>query len=161
MEGIDRAPEVITAARALSEDIPNASYLEADILNAGLAGERYDFISCIASIRHLPFAEALRKLHNAPAPGGTLAILGCYRQTTPVDYLPDLVAIPANQVRNIMIRKRADTRAGGILPDRDSPAGTPAAPITDPQMTLAEVRQEAQTLLPGAVINSSMYRCTR
>jgi 2-polyprenyl-3-methyl-5-hydroxy-6-metoxy-1,4-benzoquinol methylase len=57
--GIDRAPEVITAARALSEGIPNVSYLEADLVNAELGSEHYDYISCVASIHHMPFADAV------------------------------------------------------------------------------------------------------
>jgi len=148
VEGIDRAPEMIAIARGLSAGIPNACYVEADLLDVDLGSRRYDYIACIASIHHLPFAEAVTCLHAALAPGGVLAILGCYRQTTPTDYLSSLVAAPMNLARNAAVRKKA----------RLSTSGLPAAPpVMDPQMTLREIKQAAQRLLPAAVIRRHLY----
>src|SRR5258708_4135061 len=127
VEGIDRAPEMITAARTLSEGIPNVSYLQADLVNADLSSEHYDYISCIASIHHMPFAEAVKKLHHALALGGVLAILGCYRQATPVDYLPDLIAIPANKARTAARNRKTRARQSSIITDHSQPA----APVMD------------------------------
>jgi SAM-dependent methyltransferase len=153
VEGIDRAPEVITAARTLSENIPNVSYRETDLVNADLHSEHYDYISCIASIHHMPFAEAVKKLHDALAPGGVLAILGCYRQATPADYLPDLIAIPANKARTAAANRKPHAHQGDILADH----GQLSAPIMDPQLRLPEIKHQAQMLLPGAIIRRRLY----
>lgn len=153
VEGIDRAPEVITAARKLSENIPNVSYLEADLVSADLRSKHYDYISCIASIHHMPFTEAIKKLHDALAPGGILAILGCYHQATLADYLPDLIAIPANKARTAATNRKIHARQGNILADHSQPS----APVMDPQVTLAEIKHQAQTLLPGAIIRRRLY----
>jgi SAM-dependent methyltransferase len=153
VEGIDRAPEVVSAARTLSESIPNVSYLEADLVNADLRSEHYDYISCIASIHHMPFAQAVKKLHDALAPGGVLAILGCYRQTTPIDYLPDLIAIPANKARTAVMSRKTRLRHSSALPEHHQPT----APVMEPNLTLPEIKDQAQTLLPGAIIRRRLY----
>lgn len=110
VEGVDQAPEVIATARALSRDVPNIDYFEADLASHDLGNRRYDYISCIASIHHMPFAETITRLREALTPGGVLAIVGCYRQATWVDYLPDLIAIPTNLAANAAIRAIARYR---------------------------------------------------
>jgi SAM-dependent methyltransferase len=148
VQGIDRAPEMVATARALSAGIPNVSYVEADLLDLDLDSGRYNYIACIASIHHMPFAEAITRLREALAPGGVLAILGCYRQTTLPDYLACLVAIPLNLARNAAAKRTARRR------QRSLPA---APPVMDPQMTLPQLKQAAQRLLPGAAIRRHLY----
>jgi SAM-dependent methyltransferase len=145
VEGVDRAPEVIAAARALSRDVPNLEYTEVDLADHDLGC--HDYISCIASVHHMPFAETVARLRDALAPGGVLAILGCYRQVTPADHLPDLVAIPGNLVANAVVR--------GIGRRRASPHT--AAPVLPPGSTLAEIKRDARHLLPGAVVRRRVY----
>jgi SAM-dependent methyltransferase len=139
---------MVATARALSAGIPNVSSVEADLLDLDLGSGRYDYIACIASIHHMPFAEAITRLHQALAPGGVLAILGCYRQTTLPDYLACLVAIPLNLARNAAVNRKTRRR------HRSLPA---APPIMDPQMSLPQLKQAAQRLLPGAVIRRHLY----
>lgn len=134
----------------LSGDTPNIQYVDADLADYDLGSSRYDYISCIASIHHMPFAETITRLHQALSPGGVLAILGCYRQSTPADYLPDLIAIPANMVANVAIGAKA--RHGR------RPAGQRnTAPVMDPQMSLPEIKSEASRLLAGALIRRRLY----
>ncbi|MEQ4205824.1 class I SAM-dependent methyltransferase [Actinopolymorpha sp. B9G3] len=149
VEAIDRAPEVIDQARALSHDTPNVHYAEADVADYDLGTARYDFISGIASIHHMPFAETITKLRDALAPGGVLAILGLCRYATRADYLPDLVAAPANLAAKAAVRAKA--RLGSRA------AGSGPAPSMDAQMTLPEIRTEAVRLLPGAVIRRRLF----
>jgi SAM-dependent methyltransferase len=145
VEGIDRAPEVIAAARALSRDVSNVDYVVADLAEHDLG--RYDYIACVASIHHMPFAETVTTLRDALAPGGVLAILGCYRQVTPADYLRDLVAIPSNLVANVVVK--------AVSRHRGSPHT--AAPVRPPETTLDEIKRDARLLLPGAVIRRRVY----
>jgi SAM-dependent methyltransferase len=151
VEAIDRAPEVITAARALSDAAPNVRYIEADLTRYELGSGHYGYIACIAAIHHMPFTPAIGKLRDALAPGGVLAIIGLYRQATMADYLPDLAAIPANMAANAIIKTRA--RRHGSSPAWQ----VNTAPVLGPQMTLPEIRHEARRLLPGAVIRRRLY----
>lgn len=144
VEGIDRDADVIATAR--SHDVPNVDYVHADLADHDLG--RYDYISCIAGIHHMPFAETVGRLRDALAPGGVLAIVGCYRQATPADYLPDLVAIPANLVANTVVRALSRYRPTSQVD---------TAPVANPRMTLPEIRREAGRLLPGAVIRRRLF----
>jgi SAM-dependent methyltransferase len=150
VDAVDRAPEVIAAARALSRDVPNVDYVEADLASHDLGNGRYDYISCIASIHHMPFAETVTRLRDALAPGGVLAIVGCYRQARPADYARDLIAIPSNLAANAVLGAIARRRG------TPGPAHVPA-PVTQPRTTLEEIKRDADRLLPGAVIRRRVY----
>ncbi|HEX2314375.1 MAG TPA: class I SAM-dependent methyltransferase [Thermomonospora sp.] len=150
VEAIDRSSEVIARAREPAGGESGIRFLHADVADHDLGDSRYDFVSCIAAIHHMPFAETVTRLRRALRPGGVLAIVGCHREATPADYLRDLVAIPANVVANTVVRARA--RHGG------GPTGqVGTAPVMDPEMTLPEIRREASRLLPGAVIRRRLY----
>lgn len=141
VDAVDRSAEMISAARA--HDTPNVSYLNADIRQVELGTGRYDFISCIASIHHVPFPETVERLRLALAPGGVLAILGVSRPTL-ADYLHGGIAVAPNRVRLVAARLRD---GGHEIPP----------PVKDPDMTLAEIRRQAAQLLPGAVIRRHLY----
>jgi trans-aconitate methyltransferase len=150
VDAIDRAPDMIAKARALSDAVPNIRYTATDLRDHDLAGMRYDFISCLASIHHMPFVETITTLREALAPGGVLAVLGCYRMATPTDYLTDLVAIPTNLAAHSIIRgaPRLGRRPIGCLND---------APAMTARMTLPEIRAEASRLLPGGTIRRRLF----
>jgi SAM-dependent methyltransferase len=150
VEAVDRAPEVIAQARALSNDAPNVRYLDADIADYDLISSRYDFISCIATIHHMPFAETVTRLREALAPGGVLAIVGCYRESTPADYLTALIAIPVNLAANMTVKAKA--RYG-----QRPTSQVNTAPVIDPRMTIPEIRRDASRLLPGAAIRRHLF----
>lgn len=151
VDAIDRAPEVIAAARALPASTPNVRYIQADLTSYEVGSSRYDYIACIAAIHHMPFTQAISKLRDALAPSGVLAIIGCYREATPADYARDLAAIPANIAANAIIKAAARWNGSSIARQ----VGT--APVMDAQMPLPEIKGEALSLLPGAVIRRRLY----
>jgi hypothetical protein len=105
---------------------------------------RYDYIACLAGIHHVPFAT-VAGLRQALAPGGVLAILGCYRRRTPADHAVALAAAPVNAAARLAVAamERARRRGAGDLP---------RAPVTPALMTLGQVRAEAAALLPGCTV---------
>lgn len=150
VDGVDRDPAVLAAARDRSRGLANIDYIGADLADVDLGTRRYDYISCIASVHHMPFAPTLTALREALRLGGVLAIVGCYRQAGPLDYLPDLVAVPANLAADAAVRTLA----------RHTRRPTPvvhAAPVTEPEMTLAEIRRAARRLLPGARVRRRLF----
>jgi 2-polyprenyl-3-methyl-5-hydroxy-6-metoxy-1,4-benzoquinol methylase len=85
VDAVDRSAEVIEAARAApAPPAGGVRYLLADVTTMELPAGRYDYIACLASIHHVPFAT-VTGLREALAPGGVLAILGCYRQRSAAD----------------------------------------------------------------------------
>lgn len=58
---------------------PGVTFRRTDVGATALPEARYDFISCLASIHHVPF-DTVTRLRAALKPGGVLAILGCYRR---------------------------------------------------------------------------------
>ncbi|MEV1004282.1 class I SAM-dependent methyltransferase [Nonomuraea sp. NPDC050202] len=137
VDAVDPAAEAIEAA----PPAPGVRYHHADITGMDLPEGRYDYISCLASIHHVPFGTVAR-LRDALAPGGVLAILGCYPEVSRTDYAWSLAAVPVNAVARLAMAGR----------------GTPSpAPVKRPEMSLAEIRREAAALLPGATIRRLLF----
>lgn len=136
VDAIDRSAEMIELATGPS----NVTFAVADVRVHDLGTSRYDFVSCVASLHHLPFAETVTRLRDALAPGGVLAVLGLSRPTL-LDLLVGLVGVVPNRVRV------------ALAPHRDGPR----PPIMDPDLTLAEIRAQARDLLPGARFRRHIY----
>jgi SAM-dependent methyltransferase len=135
VDAIDREPSVVSRARELSSGIHNLRIVEADFLTWPVEGA-YDFVSMIATLHHLPFAEGLSRAANMLHPGGVLAVLGLDRAPSlPVAVARSAIAYPV--------------RAYYRFTRQTSPVG---APILDPSMTLGEIRRGAIEILPGAIV---------
>ncbi|MQS07684.1 class I SAM-dependent methyltransferase [Streptomyces alkaliphilus] len=144
VDAMDRSKAVIRAARAAGTR-PGLRFHHRDLAVAGPPGEGYDFISCPASLHHMPFAT-LTVLRDALAPGGVLAVLGCHRDASAVDRTWSLAAVPVNAAARLAV-------AGGAGP----PPGTVAAPVVEPRMTMEEVRREAADLLPAFTLRRLLF----
>ncbi len=116
-----------------------------DLLDVPGEGQ-YDAVTAIAVVHHLPLAATLERMRLLLGPGGTIVIVGCYRTATRRDYLVDLVAIPANMI------------VGWVKSSGASDARVAmSAPTAPAQMTLAEVRQVAARVLPGAQVRRRLF----
>lgn len=73
----------------------------------------YDVVTCVASIHHMPFSEALTCLRQHLASGGTLVVVGVYRPRSRSDYLIDAAAIPVNVAMAWV--KNKDGRLAGVV----------------------------------------------
>lgn len=117
-------------------------FVHGDVTAMDLPSGQYDYISCLASLHHMPF-DTVARLRNALAPGGVLVVLGCYAESTPADYLTSLAAIPVNAVMRLALSRRS--------------TAVHEAPVMNPSMTLPEIRNEAAALLPGARIRRLLF----
>jgi SAM-dependent methyltransferase len=129
--GVDRSAEMIRLARATSEGVGNADFIEADVLD--LEEGRYDFVTAVAVVHHLDFDGAVTTMIRLLAPGGRLVIVGLANNRTPLDWILSGAGVPASRLQA--------RRRGG--------KSDPAAPIRDPDMAWGEVRRAARRLLPG------------
>ncbi|WP_199440846.1 class I SAM-dependent methyltransferase [Umezawaea beigongshangensis] len=132
VEALDVSADVLARARPH----PGVRYRCADVTTADLG--RHDVITCLASLHHVPF-ETVSRLRDALAPGGVLIVLGCPAGPAPVD----LVAVPVNAVVRVAVA------LGERITGRELHEPM-TAPVTPPEMTLAQVRRRAAELLPGS-----------
>jgi SAM-dependent methyltransferase len=144
-EGIDTDPAVIAAARGRAQARPNAVFAVRDLMD--LPGEgQYDAVTAVAVVHHLPLTQALSKMRSLVAPGGRIVIIGCYREATTTDYLVSLAAIPVNMIVGLLKSAHADAARVAM-----------SAPTAAPQETLAEIRQAAARVLPGALVRRRLF----
>ncbi|WP_103504500.1 MULTISPECIES: bifunctional 2-polyprenyl-6-hydroxyphenol methylase/3-demethylubiquinol 3-O-methyltransferase UbiG [unclassified Streptomyces] len=153
VEAVDPSAEMIAAARrrtpaerrtpvAGRPAVDGPRFRRADITRTELSPAGYDVITCLASLHHVPFAPTLGRLRDALAPGGVLVVLGCYAERTVTDHAWSLAALPVNATARVAVA--AGERLRGV------PSQPPAPPVRAPELSLAQVRGTAATLLPGA-----------
>ncbi|ARF81496.1 class I SAM-dependent methyltransferase [Kitasatospora aureofaciens] len=145
VDAVDRDESVLAAARASGGPAP-IRYRQADLTALQLTPGHYDFISCLASLHHLPL-DTLARLREALAPGGVLVVLGCYRETTPGDRLISLTAVPVNALCRLAVHLR----------ERGAPPSRVRAPVTMPQTSLPEIRAYAERHLPGFRVRRLLF----
>jgi SAM-dependent methyltransferase len=147
VEGIDPDGSVLEAARALGSG--GITYRQQDVTEADLPAGRYDFISCIASLHHMPF-PTVTALRRALAPGGVLAVLGLAKPRSAADWGHWLIAAPPLNASARLVVAAADRLNGG--PDRViSPR------IREETMSMTEIRRESARLLPGRTVRPLLF----
>ncbi len=92
--GIDPNRAMIERAQAETSN-PRVQFVEADFMHYDFA-DRFDFITAMASLHHMPFEPALEKITSLLRPGGVLAVLGVFREASVADVGIALVASPVN-----------------------------------------------------------------
>ncbi|MFG1807035.1 class I SAM-dependent methyltransferase [Streptomyces sp. NPDC049040] len=139
-------PRMARAATERFADDPKVTIVE-----AGFAGRdpqrRFDAITLVAVLHHLPLVPTLRELHGCLAPGGRLVVVGCHRETGRIDLLVSLLSVLLNPVIGLI---RHPARA-------TAPPLHMRAPTADPQETLDEIRAAAARELPGARIRRRLF----
>ncbi len=145
VDAVDPSAEAVEAARALTGTAggPGPRFRQADVTRLELPSGHYDFVSCLASLHHMPF-DTVRTLRAALAPGGVLVVLGCYPEVSRTDWLWSLAAVPVNAVARLCTA--LGERLRGTRPTGPDAVRAPVAP---PTLTYAQTRQEAAALLPG------------
>lgn len=136
-------------ARAAAERFADDSAVR--VIQTDFAGRdperRWDAVTLVAVLHHLPLVPTLRELRGCLSPGGRLVVVGCYREAGPADLLAALPAMVANPVMGLVKHPaRADARPPHMT-----------APTADPQETLPDIRAAAARELPGARIRRRLF----
>lgn len=140
--GIDTDVAAVAEARALSATCPRVRFKVTDLRDVRGRTDRYDVVTAVAVVHHLPLAEALAVLAGVLAVGGRLLVVGCYR-TTRADLPVELVAVPANLLFGLL---RSPGPATGVR-----------VRTAEPTTSLAEVRAVAARVLPGARVRRRLF----
>ncbi|MER5368964.1 class I SAM-dependent methyltransferase [Streptomyces sp. NPDC002722] len=146
VHGIDVAPTIVARARELTAPAAPVTFTVGDVLTEMPTGP-YDVITCVATVHHLPFDEALARFRQHLAPGGTLVVVGLYRPRSRTDRLIDAVAVPSN-VAMALIKNR------GRRSSRPTSMTAPTRPAT---MTFADIVRDARHALPGVRLRRRLF----
>lgn len=124
---------------------------EVDIIGTDFAGRdpqrRWDAVTMVAVLHHLPLAPTLRELRGCLTSGGRLVVVGCHRAIGALDLLADLPSILANPVIGLV---KHPSRAA-------APPRHMSAPTAEPAETLADIRAVVEQELPGARIRRRLF----
>ncbi|MGW5170317.1 class I SAM-dependent methyltransferase [Streptomyces nodosus] len=155
VDAIDPSAEAIAEARALSGRTAgdrSPCFQHANVTEVELPKAHYDFISCLASIHHMPFGT-VAALRDALAPGGALVILGCFPEKTWLDWAWSLAAVPVNAVARLNVALKERLRPAAAATGREEVR----APVRQPTVPLLQIRREAAVLLPGCSIRRLLF----
>jgi SAM-dependent methyltransferase len=131
---IDTDEPIITLARGYATNL-SIEYVEGDFLAHDFGDTRFDYVSAVASIHHMPFVAALERAAGLLRPGGVLAVLGLFREHGVIDLAHAAVAAPVNAYFAL---RRAWSYSG--------------APVKPPEMTLPEIERAAIAVLPAVQV---------
>ncbi|NYH52352.1 SAM-dependent methyltransferase [Nocardiopsis arvandica] len=154
VDAIDPSPRIISTAREWTPSRLPVEYRAASLEEADPVPEGYGFVSAISSIHHMPFGPSLGRMAAALAPGGTLAVLGLYREESAADVATSLAALGPQWAIG------AGMGLGRLLtgvPDLHSVGPTAEMPVCDPRMSLREIAVEAAERLPGARLRRLLF----
>lgn len=141
VDGVDPAGTALGVARALGSAGPGTvTYHHEDITDMTLPRGHYGFISCVASLHHMPF-ETVTALRDALAPGGVLAVLGLAKPSSVTDWAVWLGSVPLDRVARGLVTLGERLNGGTDH--------APPMPIKDWTMSMADIRRESARLLPG------------
>ncbi|MFB4419568.1 class I SAM-dependent methyltransferase [Streptomyces sp. QL37] len=146
VDGIDIDPTIVDRARELTDPAAPVSFTVGDALK-DVPPAPYDVITCVATIHHMPFSDALACFRRRLASGGTLIVVGVYRPQARSDHLIDAVAVPAN-VTMAWIKNK------GRKAPRPASMTASTRPAT---MTFADIVRDARQALPGARLHRRLF----
>jgi SAM-dependent methyltransferase len=147
VHGIDSDERIIDKARESTDPGLPVTFSVADALSYD-AGGRYDVITCVAILHHLPLTETLTRFRQQLAPGGTLVIVGLTQEDTRVQTLLGLASVPLNLVTG-WVKNR-----GRTAPRRPVAMTAPTRPADVPY---TEFAREVRRVLPGARLRRRLF----
>ena len=141
--GVDLSPGMIEVARRRSTAYPNIEYLVADTTRLALPAARFDCISTVATLHHLPLRPTLARLATALAPGGVLLVADLLDTS-------GLLNLPRNALA-LLVSRLSRPRGGRALRDAWAQHGE-----DEIYPRCSEIEALAADLLPGAQIRQHL-----
>lgn len=141
--GIDPDEQAVSRAEKRLRETANASVVHGDFLAMPIptGAERFDTLTCVAVLHHMPLKEALMQMRELLAPGGKLLVVGLAADKSLLD-----LAISGALLLPIRLMDRVHGGQQDIK-----------VRIAEPQASLREIRQVARDVLPGAIVRRRFY----
>ncbi|MET3803769.1 SAM-dependent methyltransferase [Nakamurella sp. UYEF19] len=147
VDGVEPERDLAAATAARVAALSTVSVSCAGFVDVGGIG-RYDLITMVAVLHHMPLEPSLDRAEKLLKPGGRLVVVGCYRAESRADRVVGILALVANPMVGF-VKNRG--RRPGRLPDGMM------APTADPVESLADIRTAAQVHLPGSRITRRLF----
>ncbi|MBV9957539.1 MAG: methyltransferase domain-containing protein [Acidobacteria bacterium] len=146
---LDFSPNMIQLARRRASDYPNIEFQCADATLWDFPVESFDCVASVATLHHLEMKGMLSKMSRALRQGGTLLVLDLFENEGAVDALTSLVAMPVSLSLRLL-------QTGRLLPPRAVREAWDEHGRTDSYLTLSQVRNICEELLPGAKVRKHL-----
>ncbi|MEE1774987.1 class I SAM-dependent methyltransferase [Streptomyces sp. JV181] len=110
VHGIDIDPRIVDRARELTDAAAPVTFTVGDALKEVPPGP-YDVITCVATIHHMPFSDALTCFRQHLSPGGTLVVVGVYR---PQSLSDGTNSVPSAERGELLAHRRESSTGLGV-----------------------------------------------
>lgn len=142
---LDLSSQMIRLARSQSAGHSNIEYTLGDVMQLSLPAEGYDCVVSIATLHHLPPAQALPKMKDTLKINGVLVIHDLVADDGLVDRLMSAVAYPVSVARRFW-------KTGQLRMSREFREAWAEHGRHEVYLTLSEVKEMCRRYLPGARI---------
>lgn len=143
--GLDLSPRMVATARHRSAGLSGVDYRVGDFLLETL-DEQFDVVVSISTLHHVPLDAALARAASWVKPGGSLLVADLYRPVGVVGFFENAISFPWARLREWQRPVSAQTRAAWRAHKRH-----------DRIPTIAEIREAASRVTPGAAIRKHLY----
>ena len=141
VRAIDISPQMIALARARTPHDLDVQYSVGDFMTEPLPADTFDVVLTVNVLHHLVFSEAVARLVDLTAPGGTLLIQDVVTRRELRYLFSNLAGVIQNRLR-LFFKPHSRSRAVARLYERHSQG--------ESYLTPAEAEVVYARLLPGA-----------
>ena len=151
VDAVDRDAVMVERARRAAG--PGIVVRPADLLTDPLPEAAYDAVVSLSVLHHLPLEAVLPRLAKALRPGGRLIVVALPRVVLPRELPVEIAATGAQLAVGaaLWLARRVGVFALVLLKDDGS------MPIAVPELTVRQVRRQAQAVLPGARVRRLLF----
>lgn len=139
--GVEPDVAAFMQARARLADTQNITLVQSEFAAYAPDATRFDLITFVASLHHLPLHEALSHAAGLLRPGGDLLVVGLAANRSLLDWTVSGLSLPLVRLGSFLHR---ETRDIGV-------------PVTPPQESLSEIRSVARSVIPDARARRGLY----
>ena len=140
---LDLSSEMIRVARSRSTDFDNLEFQLADAMQWKFPQSHFDFVCSIATLHHLDQRALLIKIRDSLKPGGVLVVLDLVQSDSLLERMFDVVGYGVSGVLRLV-------HNGRLQPPAAVRKAWEQHGKHDSYLTLRQVRELADELLPGA-----------
>lgn len=147
---VDLSPQMIRVAESQTAGYKNIEYLPGDVMRLPLPAGGFDCVVSIATLHHLPLAEALSKMKGALRPGGVLIIHDLIADAGVADRALSALAYPLSVARRLL-------KTGRARMPRESREAWAEHGKNEVYLTRAGVREMCEKHLPSAHVKRHLF----
>ena len=147
---IDLSPQMIRVARERAHKFANIDFRIAEVMAMDFPEARFDCVTTIATLHHLPLREVLLKLKQALKPAGVLIVLDLFEPARDLLTTAGLLDTSLNLVAMGVSGALRLAHNGRLQPPREVRAAWEEHGHTDSYPSMTDLKNLAAEILPGA-----------